>query len=59
MNSDLAKDHEGHRERLRKRFLTFADQVSEIELLELILTYSIPPLEHHRFRIAPVFHLLS
>lgn len=42
MNSDLAKDHEGHRERLRKRFLTFADQVSEIELLELILTYSIP-----------------
>ncbi|MBP9040768.1 MAG: hypothetical protein KBF64_03235 [Anaerolineaceae bacterium] len=42
MNSDFAKDHEGHRERLRKRFLTFADQVSEIELLELILTYSIP-----------------
>jgi len=42
MNSDLAKDHEGHRERLRKRFLTFAGQVSEIELLELILMYSIP-----------------
>ena len=42
MNSDFAKDHEGHRERLRKRFLTFADQVSEIDLLELILMYSIP-----------------
>ncbi len=42
MNSNLAKDHEGHRERLRKRFLTFADQVSEIDLLELILMYSIP-----------------
>jgi DNA repair protein RadC len=42
MNSDFSKDHEGHRERLRKRFITFADQVSEIELLELILTYSIP-----------------
>ncbi len=42
MNSDLAKDHEGHRERLRKSFLTFADQVSEIDLLELILMYSIP-----------------
>jgi DNA repair protein RadC len=42
MNSDLLNDHEGHRERLRKRFLDFTDQVSEIELLELILTYSIP-----------------
>jgi len=42
MNSDFSKDHEGHRERLRKRFITFADQVSEIELLELILTFSIP-----------------
>ena len=49
MNSDLAKDHEGHRERLRKRFLTFTDQVSEIELLELILTYSIP-----RRDVAPI-----
>ena len=49
MNSDFTKDHEGHRERLRKRFLTFADQVSEIELLELILTYSIP-----RRDVAPI-----
>ena len=42
MNSNFSKDHEGHRERLRKRFLAFTDQISEIELLELILTYSIP-----------------
>ena len=49
MNSDFSKDHEGHRERLRKRFLTSTDQVSEIELLELILTYSIP-----RRDVAPI-----
>lgn len=34
--------HDGHRERLRQRFLTSADSFEDHELLELILFYSIP-----------------
>jgi hypothetical protein len=33
---------QGHRERLRKRFLSNPDSFSDSELLELILTYAIP-----------------
>jgi hypothetical protein len=32
----------GHRERLRKRFLTAAAELSEVERVELLLTYAIP-----------------
>lgn len=42
MTSGLLIDHEGHRDRIRKRFLASPDQADELELLELILTYSIP-----------------
>ncbi len=42
MNPNIPHNHEGHRERLRKRFLTSADAMSEQELLELTLTFSIP-----------------
>jgi len=42
MKADLTGTHEGHRERLRKRFLASADQVRDDELLELILVSSIP-----------------
>jgi hypothetical protein len=42
MNRDSLKDHEGHRERLRKRYLALASQMSEQELIELLLTFSIP-----------------
>jgi DNA repair protein RadC len=34
--------HEGHRERLRKRFLAQPDSLTQLELLELLLTYAIP-----------------
>lgn len=34
--------HDGHRERLKKRFLTSPDSFEDHELLELILFYSIP-----------------
>lgn len=34
--------HDGHRERLKKRFLTSADSFEDHELLELILFYAIP-----------------
>ena len=42
-NTTAKYPHEGHRERLRERFLTQgADALSETELLELILFFSIP-----------------
>jgi DNA repair protein RadC len=42
-NTTAKYPHEGHRERLRERFLTKgADALSETELLELILFFSIP-----------------
>ena len=42
-NTSAKYPHEGHRERLRERFLTQgADALSETELLELILFFSIP-----------------
>ena len=34
--------HDGHRERLKKRFLSSPDSFEDHELLELILFYSIP-----------------
>ena len=34
--------HSGHRERLRQKFITGKDSFKEHELLELLLTYSIP-----------------
>lgn len=34
--------HDGHRERLKKRFLNSADSFEDHELIELILFYSIP-----------------
>ena len=34
--------HENHRNRLRKKFLSFPDIMEEHEILELLLTYSIP-----------------
>ena len=41
--SNAKYPHEGHRERLRQRFLTQgADALSETEFLELILFFSIP-----------------
>lgn len=36
------KMHSGHRERLRKRFLISPDAMENHEILELLLTYSIP-----------------
>ncbi len=36
------KPSEGHRARLRQRFLSVPDQLSVAELLELILTYALP-----------------
>jgi len=45
----------GHRERLRKRFLSNPETFSDLELLELILTYAIP-----RKDVAPLAeHLIS
>jgi len=40
---------EGHRERLRARFINEPKSLTEVELLELILTYTIP-----RKNIAPL-----
>ena len=34
--------HDGHRERLKKRFLSSPDSFEDHELLEMILFYSIP-----------------
>ena len=34
--------HDGHRDRLRERFLTSADSFEDHEILELVLFYSIP-----------------
>jgi DNA repair protein RadC len=53
MNTDILKDHEGHRDRLRKRFITSPDLLSESDILELILTYSIP-----RKNITPIVNNL-
>ena len=40
--------HKGHRERLRKRFLESGESVENHELLELLLTYSIPRRDTNR-----------
>lgn len=44
-------DHEGHRKRLRSRFLNDSEGLSDEELLELILTFAIP-----RKDLAPLAH---
>jgi hypothetical protein len=49
MSGDFPTSHDGHRERLRKRFLAFGDQIDDNELVELILTFSIP-----RKDVAPI-----
>ena len=41
-STDNAPHFYGHRERLRKKFLVSADSLANYELLELLLTYSIP-----------------
>jgi DNA repair protein RadC len=38
----VESSHEGHRERLRKRFLDQPDSLTQPERLELLLTYAIP-----------------
>lgn len=38
----MSHSHEGHRERLRNKFLTSPDTLEDHELLELLLFYSIP-----------------
>lgn len=53
MNDQPDKNNQGHRERLRQRFLLQEGNMKDVQLLELLLTYSIP-----RRDVAPISQAL-
>lgn len=38
----MSHEHDGHRQRLRERFITDASELDDITMLELLLTYAVP-----------------